>query len=271
MTVGKRSGWIDYLDIDGKPMLDDRYPVVPEFWRAPTDNDYGARLQQRFAVWRNPKMNLKSCTANGNQVVAVFDMPDVKAKLTMTYTLQANGEVVVRQQMTADKEAKVSDMFRYGMRLQLPWQYNTVRYYGRGPAENYIDRNSSEFLGVYTNKVCDEYFPYVRPQESGNHTDVRWFSVIDGNGFGLEVYSDKPIECSALNYAVEDLDDGPVKEKKHGHHSGDLVERPFTQLHVQQRQFGLGCVNSWGAWPRKEHRLGYGDKDFTFVIRPVRP
>ena len=271
LTIGKRSGWIDYLDIDGKPMLDDRYPIVPEFWRAPTDNDYGARLQQRFAVWRSPKMNLKSCTVNGNQVVSVFDMPDVKAVLTLTYTLQANGEVVVREQLAADKTAKISDMFRYGMRLQLPWQYNTVRYYGRGPAENYIDRNSSEFLGVYTNKVRDEYFPYVRPQESGNHTDVRWFRVIDGNGFGLEVYSDKAIECSAVNYAVEDLDDGPYKDKVHGHHSGDLVERAFTQLHVQQRQFGLGCVNSWGAWPRPEHRLGYGDKDFTFVIRPVRP
>ena len=161
-------------------------------------------------------------------------------------------------------------MFRYGMQLQMPKEYDEITYYGRGPVENYIDRNSSEFIGVYNNKVKDEYFPYVRPQESGNHTDVRWFRVLNKQGRGLEFYSGAPMECSALNYLVEDLDDGPHKDKKIGHHSGDLVERPLTQVHIQQRQFGLGCVTSWGAWPRPEYRLGYGDKDFTFVIKPLR-
>ena len=116
----------------------------------------------------------------------------------------------------------------------------------------------------------DEYFAYVRPQESGNHTDVRWFRVVDGQGRGLEFYSDAPMECSALPYLTSDLDDGPTKDKKTGHHSGDLVERPLTQVHIQQRQFGLGCVNSWGAWPCREYQMKYGDRDFTFVIKPVR-
>ena len=270
LTIGKWSGWIDYLDVDGEPMLVDRQSVTPEFWRAPTDNDYGARLQQRFGKWRHPQMKLKGCEIGDNSVVAKFEMPDVKAQLTMTYTLQENGEVVVRQQLIADKQAKESDMFRYGMQLQMPKEYSEIAYYGRGPGENYIDRNSSEFIGYYQNKVADEYFPYVRPQESGNHTDVRWFRVLNKEGKGLEFYAGAPIECSALNYLLEDLDDGPNKDKKWGHHSGDLVERPLTQVHIQQRQFGLGCVNSWGAWPRPEYRLGYGDKDFTFVIKPLR-
>ena len=270
LTIGKWSGWIDYLDVDGEPMLVDRQPITPEFWRATTDNDYGARLQQRFAKWRNPQMRLKGCQVGDNSVVATFDMPDVKAKLTMTYTLQENGEVVIRQQMTTDKEAKESDMFRYGVQLQMPKAFDEVYYYGRGPIENYIDRKNSEFIGYYRNKVADEYFPYVRPQESGNHTDVRWFRVLNKQGRGLEFYAGAPIECSALNYLLEDLDDGPHKDKKWGHHSGDLIERPLTQVHIQQRQFGLGCVNSWGAWPRPEYRLGYGDKDFTFVIKPLR-
>ena len=270
LTIGKWSGWIDYLDVDGEPMLVDRQSITPEFWRATTDNDYGARLQQRFAKWRNPQMRLKGCQVGDNSVVATFDMPDVKAKLTMTYTLQENGEVVIRQQMTTDKEAKESDMFRYGVQLQMPKAFDEVYYYGRGPIENYIDRNNSEFIGYYRNKVADEYFPYVRPQESGNHTDVRWFRVLNKQGRGLEFYAGAPIECSALNYLLEDLDDGPHKDKKWGHHSGDLIERPLTQVHIQQRQFGLGCVNSWGAWPRPEYRLGYGDKDFTFVIKPLR-
>ena len=161
-------------------------------------------------------------------------------------------------------------MFRYGMQLQMPQQYQTVKYYGRGPVENYCDRNSSEFIGCYENSVAREYFPYVRPQESGNHTDVRWFRVLNAAGKGLEFYAGAPIEASALNYLVEDLDDGVTKDKKIGHHSGDLVERPLTQVHIQQRQMGLGCVNSWGAWPRQEYLLPYQDYDFTFVIKPVR-
>ncbi len=270
LTVGKWSGWIDYIDVDGEPMLVDRESVTPEFWRAPTDNDYGAWLQQKFGVWKNPQMKLKDIEIDDNQVVAKFEMADVKAELKMTYTLSEDGEIIVRQQLKTDKEANVSQMFRYGMQLQMPKKFDEVKYYGRGPIENYCDRNSSEFIGVYNNKVADEYFNYVRPQESGNHTDIRWFRVIDKDGKGLEFYSNAPMEASAINYLMSDLDDGPMKDKKVGHHSGDLIERPLTQVHIQQRQMGLGCVNSWGAWPRPEYLVPYQDYDFTFVIKPVK-
>ena len=270
LTIGKRTGWIDYLDVDGEPMLIDRQSITPEFWRGPTDNDYGAGFQHRLGVWRNPQMKLKECQVGNNNVVATFDMPDVKATLTMTYTLTTEGEVIVRQQLTADKEAKISQLPRYGMQLKMPKQYDEVMYYGRGPVENYCDRNSSEFIGIYNNKVSDEYYPYVRPQESGNHTDIRWFRVQDEQGRGLEFYSNAPMEASALNFLTEDLDDGMSKDKKIDRHSGDLIERPLTQVHIQQRQMGLGCVNSWGAWPRQEYMLPYQNYDFTFVIKPLK-
>ena len=276
LTVGKWSGWIDYLDVDGHTMLVDRESITPEFWRAPTDNDYGARLQQRFGVWKDPQMKLKDCKVLDNSVVAVFDMPDVAATLTMTYTLQTNGEVVVNQHFLPNppKEGRdvvrVPPMFRYGMQLQMPDEYDQLTYYGRGPVENYCDRNSSEFIGVYGNKVADEYYSYIRPQESGNHTDVRWFRVLNGQGRGLEFYSDAAMEASALRFLTEDLDDGPVKDKKIGRHSGDLIERALTQVHIQQRQMGLGCVNSWGAWPRQEYLMPSQERSFTFVIRPLR-
>ena len=270
LTIGKWSGLIDYLDVDGKPMLLDRHSILPEFWRAPTDNDYGARFQERFAVWKSPEMKLKELDVEDNGAEATFELPAVKATLKLTYTLTAEGEVIIRQQLDADDEAKVAPMFRYGMQLQMPQAYNSVKYYGRGPVENYCDRHDSEFLGVYEAKVADEYFPYVRPQEAGNHTDVRWFRVLNADGQGLEFYAGAPIEVSALNYLTEDLDDGPVKDKVIGRHSGDLVERPLTQVHIQQRQMGLGCVNSWGAWPREEYMLPYRDYDFTYVIKPVR-
>ena len=270
LTVGKWSGWIDYLDVDGQPMLQDRCSVIPEFWRAPTDNDYGAQLQKKFAIWKDPQMKLTDCKVGDNNVVVSFDMPDVKSKLTMTYTLTPDGEVIVRQQLTVTPGSEMPPMFRYGMQLQMPKQFDAITYNGRGPVENYIDRNSSEFIGQYSNKVANEYFPYVSPQESGNHTDIRWFRVHDIQGQGLEFYSNAPMECSALNYLVEDLDDGPMKEKAIGRHSGDLLERPQTQVIIQQRQMGLGCVNSWGAWPREEYLVPYKDYDFTFVIRPIK-
>ena len=276
LTVGKWSGWIDYLDVDGETMLVDRESLTPEFWRAPTDNDYGARLQQRFAVWKNPQMKLKDCKVGDNNVVAQFDMPEVQGTLTMTYTLQTNGEVLVNEHFTPNpaKEGKdavrVPPMFRYGMQLQMPKAYSQLCYYGRGPVENYCDRNSSEFIGVYRNQVADEYYPYVRPQESGNHTDVRWFRVTDEKGSGLEFYSDAPMEASALCHLTEDLDDGVNKDKKIGRHSGDLIGRPLTQVHIQQRQMGLGCVNSWGAWPRQEYLVPCQERSFSFVIRPLK-
>ena len=269
LTIGKRSGWIDYLDVNGQPMLVDRESITPEFWRAPTDNDYGAGLQRRFATWKNPQMRLKGVAVSDNGAVATFDMPEQKATLTMTYTLTAEGQVIIRQQLKTTQGEKISDMFRFGVQLQMPKEYDAIQYYGRGPIENYCDRNSSEFIGFYENKVKEEYFPYVRPQESGNHTDVRWFSVVNSEGKGLKFASNAPMEASALNYLTEDLDDGMHKDKKWGHHSGDLVERPLTQVHLQQRQFGLGCVNSWGAWPRREYCMPYKDYDFTFMISPL--
>ena len=270
LTIGKQSGLIDYLDVDGKPMLLDRRSIMPEFWRAPTDNDYGAHLQEKFAVWRNPAMHLKDFEVEECGAVAHFDLPDVHASLKLSYVLTPEGEVIIRQQLDTDSETRRIPMFRYGMQLQMPEAYNSVQYYGRGPVENYCDRHDSEFLGVYENKVADEYFPYVRPQESGNHTDVRWFRVLNAEGKGLEFYSDRPMEASALNYLTEDLDDGPVKEKAWGRHSGDLVPRQLTQVHIQQRQMGLGCVNSWGAWPREEYQLPCRDYDFTYIVKPVR-
>ena len=270
LTIGKQSGMIDYLDIDGQSMLIDRQSVTPEFWRAPTDNDYGAWMQQRFSQWKSPQMKVTDFSFNENTVLVHLDMPANQAKLTMTYTLKTDGSVVVRQQMQVDENAKESWLFRYGMQLQMPKQYNTIKYYGRGPHENYCDRKSSEFIGVYENKVADEYYPYIRPQESGNHTDIRWFEVTDGKR-GLRFESNAPMECSALPYLVKDLDAGARKEHSWGQHSGDLVERPLTQVHIQQHQMGLGCVNSWGAWPERPYLLpakqGY---DFTFVMSVVK-
>ena len=272
VTIGKKTGMIDYLDVDGEPMLKFRESMTPEFWRAPTDNDYGASLQKKMRVWKNPQMNLKSFDKSESKdsvvLTANFEMPEVKAELMLRYRINAAGEVAVTEKMTTDKEAKVADLFRYGMQLQMPASFSKLEYYGRGPEENYIDRHSSAFIGKYEANVKDEYYPYVRPQESGNHIDIRYFSIFNpttGKGITFEGYA--PMECSAIPYLVEDLDAGIEKEHAWGQHSGDLVEKGLVQLHIQQRQFGLGCIDSWGASPMEKYRMHYQDRCFSFVIK----
>ena len=272
VTIGKKTGMIDYLDVDGEPMLKFRESMTPEFWRAPTDNDYGASLQKKMRVWKNPQMNLKSFDKSESKdsvvLTANFEMPEVKAELMLRYRINAAGEVTVTEKMTTDKEAKVADLFRYGMQLQMPASFSKLEYYGRGPEENYIDRHSSSFIGKYEANVKDEYYPYVRPQESGNHTDIRYFSIFNpttGKGITFEGYA--PMECSAIPYLVEDLDAGVEKEHAWGQHSGDLVEKGLVQLHIQQRQFGLGCIDSWGSSPMEKYRMHYQDRCFIFVIK----
>lgn len=277
VTWGKNSGFIEYLDINGKPMLYDRSAITPDFWRAPTDNDYGAGFQNRFKAWRDPEMKLKSldCKAAGKgdmQVTAVYDMPAVKASLTMSYTMTPAGNVIVDEALTVDSTAKnMPELMRFGMKLQMPEAYDALTYYGRGPQENYIDRNNCTFIGEYESGVADQYYPYIRPQESGNKTDVRRWTVMDKKtDSGLTFVGLQPMECQSLNYLTEDLDDGDVKDKVYNRHSGDLVARDFTAVHIAARQMGVGCVNSWGAWPRKEYQMPYQNYSLSFVIKAAK-
>lgn len=276
VTVGKWSGMIDYLDIDGKEMLVERESITPDFWRAPTDNDYGARLQERYKAWKNPGHNVTlvchEAEGNNHVVKAHIKMDNVKGVLLMVYTMKPDGTVLVTEDFTADKNAEVSELFKYGMQLQMPERFNAIEYYGRGPVENYSDRKSSEFIGRYTANVADEYFEYVRPQESGNHTNVRSFKVYDKRtGEGLVFESDAPMQCSALNYLTEDLDGGDSKgDGKWARHSGDLIPRHLTAVHILQNQMGLACVNSWGAVPLEQYRLPYKDYSFSFTIKRTK-
>ena len=132
---------------DGTEMLKEGAALTPNFWRAQTDNDMGAGLQNRYAAWKNPGLklvSLNSKTENDQIVVnAEYDMKNVSAKLYLTYVINNEGAIKVTQKMTADKNAKVSPMFRFGMQMQMPKCFETVEYYGRGPVENYSDRNHS--------------------------------------------------------------------------------------------------------------------------------
>lgn len=269
-TFNRRSGWIDYIDVDGRQVTKKGYSLKSDFWRAPTDNDFGAGLQRRMSAWKEPASRMTSFDVirEDDKVIGVdvkYDMAGVSSQLEISYRIAADGSLAVTQKLIAD-EAK-ADLFRVGMTLVMNSEFDRIEYYGKGPHENYSDRNSSEWLGLYKENVADQYFPYIRPQESGNKTDVRYWKVVDSEGKGLEFYGTEPLSMSSLNYLTEDLDEGM---NKHNMHSGDLTPRNFTVVHIDKVQYGLACVNSWGATPLDQYKLHPGTYEYTFVIRPVR-
>ena len=272
VTFGKWSGWIEGISLNGYEMIEYGYALRPNFWRAPTDNDFGANLHRRFVDWKNPGLKLKSFKAEeqGNrvQVVTTYELPRLAAVLTMTYLIGGNGEIRISEQLAVDKEKKdMPHLFRFGMQLVMPGRFDRIDYYGRGPVENYDDRNESQRLGRYRQLVKDQYYPYIRPQESGTKSDIRWWKLTDIDGRGLAIRSDVPFSASALNYLPEDLDDGWDKDQRH---SGELKPRGLTTLSFDLKQMGLGCINSWGAWPLQPYLLPYQDYTFQVVITPIR-
>lgn len=271
IEFNKQNGFMNRYDANGLEMLNKGAQLTPNFWRAPTDNDFGAGLQKKFEAWKNPGIKLTSLNSKveSNQaiVVATYDMANVAAKLTLTYVINNAGSVKVTQKMTADKDAKVSPMFRFGMQMQMPKTFSKIEYYGRGPGENYADRNNSEFIGLYRQNVADQFYSYIRPQENGNKTDIRWWKQINMGGNGLKFVSEAPFSASALNYTIDSLDDGDGKDQRH---SPEVTPADFTNLCIDKAQMGLGCVNSWGAWPRAEYLLPHGDYEFTFIMSPVK-
>lgn len=276
VTINRRTGMIDYLDVNGRPMLADGYGVTPNFWRAPTDNDYGggAGIIKRIQPWRNPAFDLKSIRLEQDgasaRVTANLDVVRMDASLVLTYILYADGSLTVKEHLDVNEEAKHKPMpTRFGMQWVMPEEYAQVCYYGRGPVENYIDRKESQHLGIFSQSVAEQYHAYIRPQESGNHSDVRYWQVLNAKGEGLEFKAHGPMECSSLNYFPSDLDDGPDKNARQSH-SGDLTPRNLTVTQVAQTQMGLGCVNSWGAWAEQEYLLGWKDREFMYTVKYIK-
>ncbi|WP_195594238.1 glycoside hydrolase family 2 TIM barrel-domain containing protein [Bacteroides fragilis] len=271
IEFNKHNGYLSRYEADGMQLLNPGAQLTPNFWRAPTDNDYGAGLQHRYAVWKNPGLkltSLKQSIENEQAIVqAEYEMKAVKGKLFLTYVINNEGAVKVTQKMKAGKEEKVSDMFRFGMQMQMPENFNEVEYYGRGPVENYADRNHSTLIGKYRQTVAEQFYPYIRPQETGTKTDLRWWRVLNISGNGLQFVGDAPFSASALNYSIESLDDGVQKDQRH---SPEIAKAPFTNLCIDKVQMGLGCVNSWGTLPLEKYRVPYQDYEFSFILTPVR-
>jgi len=271
VEFNKESGFICLYRINGKNILKEGSQITPNFWRAPTDNDMGAKLQTKFAKWKNPKMVLKefsnSMEGTHRNVIAKYQLPELKAELTLIYRIcYRSGRIRINQKLTADKDAEMPGFFRFGMQMPMPQSFENIHYYGRGPGENYIDRTGCTPLGIYDQTVTDQFYPYIRPQETGTKTGLRYWRLTDCSGFGITVTSPAEFSASALHYTIESLDEGA---KKTNRHSAEVDPSPLTNLLIDKVQMGVGCINSWSEMPREEYRLPYGNYDFTFVINPT--
>lgn len=267
----KHSGYLCRYDVDGMQMMEPGSELTPNFWRAPTDNDFGAGLQHKYAVWKNPGLkltSLKQRIENEQAIIdAEYDMKAVGGKLSLNYIINNKGEVKVTQKMTTGTDQKAPGLFRFGMQLQMPVNFNEVEYYGRGPIENYSDRNQSALVGKYRQTVEEQFYPYIRPQETGNKTDIRWWRLLNISGNGLQFVGDAPFSASALNYTIASLDDGANKDQRH---SPEVEKANFTNFCIDKVQMGLACVNSWGAMPLEKYRIPYQNYEFSFIMTPVK-
>ena len=271
VEFNKQNGFMSKYQVKGMEMIQRGSLLKPNFWRAPIDNDMGAGLQNKYKVWRNPAMKLEQLQSevkDGMVVVnASYEMKEVYAKLYLTYVINNEGKVKVTQRMETAADVKVPNMFRFGMRVQMPAQFVNVEYYGRGPVENYIDRKDNAFVGLYRQKVADQFYAYIRPQETGTKSDLRWWKVLNAGGCGLKVVAEAPFSASALNYTIESLDDGDQKDQRH---SSEVEKTAETNLCIDKAQMGLGCVDSWGALPIDKYMVHYGHHEFTFILEPVQ-
>ncbi len=271
IEFSRSSGMLLMWEVAGKSLLAQGGTLKPNFWRAGTDNDFGAGLQYRLGVWKNPGLKLVSLEAgrDGNglaKVEARYELTGVGAKLTMSYLINNQGAIELTQAMSAGDADKVPELYRYGLQLQLPENFENITYYGRGPWENYADRKSSAALGIWKQSVSEQFYPYIRPQENGGKSDVRWWMLGDESGFGLMVRAEKPFYASALHYSIESLDEGMAK---HQSHSQEVEKAPLTNLLLDSAQMGLGCVDSWGARPYEQYRLPYTDYVFHLTLTPT--
>lgn len=247
----------------------------PYFWRAPTDNDFGNGMPTNMGIWRTAHANrtLKNVTAevqneDGIAIKIQYHLTGIDVPYTVEYQIQNDGAVRVTSSIDMTGR-ELPELPRFGMRMRLPPQYKNLAYYGRGPWENYSDRNEAAFVGLYKDEVSNQYFKgYIRPQESGNKTDVRWLALTTENGTGLRIEGIQPLCFSATNHAAEDLDPGLTKKQQH---PTDLRPDRNVYVHIDLKQRGVGGDDSWGALPHQPYRLLDKKYSYSYIIRFINP
>jgi beta-galactosidase len=264
------NGKWNYYSLNKRKMIN-RLPE-PYFWRAFTDNDYGHNAQSTLGAWRSAHINKKVASVkilNNNEdslvILVNYLLTDINAAYSLKYIVNADASVTVEANINL-AGTQLQEMPRFGMRMELQKEYQNLTYYGRGPYENYADRNTASFLGVYNSTAKEQFTSYIRPQENGYKTDTRWVLLKNKNGVGVMIHGLQPISFSALHNYTEDFDPGMTKKNQH---IADVVERNYTVLHIDLKQRGVGGDNSWGAQPHEEYKLLDKQYSYSYTIKLI--
>lgn len=271
LLFNRRSGNLDRYTLNGKWLLTS--PLEPNFWRAPTDNDFGCGMERWSNIWRTAGEN-RVCKAmmlvrKENRLIfkAVYRLPDVNSDYMVIYTVFPDGRLGVYASWNTNSE-ELPEMMRFGMIASVTKDMDNFSWFGRGPLENYSDRNTATFLGRWNAKVDEIFYPYIRPQETGNHTDVRTATLTTDSGFGLQINAvGQPLNVTALDVTPANLD--PGLEKKQMHNSDVVHNMHNNFLYIDHLQRGLGGDDSWGAQPHDPYRIRGNQHTYTFLLSPL--
>ena len=271
LVVRKKDGALAGYRVGEKELL--AGDLVPNFWRPPTDNDFGSRTDITSAPWRHAgahrvlkTFSAKSVSPSVVRIATSYELPDVRSALEISYTVTGNAEIVVEYRLHV-RAPDLPEIPRIGMSLSLPAEFEKLVYYGRGPHENYSDRCTGAYVGVYESTVDEQYFPYISPQENGNKTNVRWMAFRNSSGQGVLIVGEPLLSMSALRYTVEDL----TQEKRGTKHTIDLVKRPFTTVNIDLKQAGVGGDDSWGSRPHTPYAIRPVDQEYRFRLTALAP
>ena len=264
--IDKQSGALTSYKVDDQEMLTE--PLMPNFWKHPNNNQWGNGYPNRVGVWKAAAQERKlediqlSKDAGTASIDASYSLPAVKGKYQLSYAIKAGGAITVHAAYTPGAD-KLPTMPRFGIHLAVPAEYSQVAWFGRGPHETYWDRKTGGEIALYRDSVDDWNHPYIRSQDVGNRTDVRWFTLTNSTGTGLKVTGTKPISCSVWPFSLSDLE-------KAGH-PFDLPRGPANHVHIDWKLHGVGGDNSWGARTHREYTLpGNEPHEFEFTLEPAK-
>ncbi len=266
----KTTGLLNNYIFNGKILIEKGAQV--NFWRAPNDNDYGANTQIKNREWKTAgkteevRSSIKKISKNEIELVFEKNIFEGDAVFIQTYHMDGNGAIKVTNDFKVIK-GEHRNLLKFGNELTLPETIKNITWYGKGPFEAYADRQHAAKVGLYKSTVAEQYYPYIRPQETGNKLDVRWVELLQNNGSGIRIYGEKLLNVSALNFSREDLDSGKRKTQKH---AGELTPRKEVYVNVDGFQQGLGSINSWGAKPLEPYMLPYQSYQYSYWIVPVK-
>ena len=264
-TFDQKTGTLLTIMYQGHNLL--QQGLYPDFWRVPTSNDIGNKGPERLAIWKDVQsgrrvtaLDVKQISTDKIQITVNSILKAADAAFDIIYTITANGAIHVAVSFKKN-DTKAPELFRFGMRMTMPGEYQNMAWYGRGPFESYSDRKTAAFVGLYQGKVQDQYTPYISPQENGNKTDVRWSTWLDNSGVGLMVKADSLINVSAHNYTQPDLEKAM--------HTNEVPVKDIIEIHIDLGQMGVGGDTSWGALTHDQYRLLANSYAFGFTLTPI--